>query len=400
MFITAINKDNASLALLLQRIAEQNKKNTASSQSNQSKITNPNAQAPNNANKVSIWTKLNELYKKPAIKPNPPPVQPPLTQSTQPPPVVQPPVIQPPPVQPIYDFSYLPFDPTKISVGDAYAKIARLDNDENLITWREQSAATELLNSGFYQSTKLPTVQNIEFLRNANQPSISEDNAYQELNDMSKMPMFAELFKELQASNEAIKIMISNYGPNFAASNINLTDKNGQKVNVITIDPNYIDFDHNNPSKRNILSALSNELQEIAARIKESKQATSYVATKPFQEATLSVDQLMEDFLYDFSSRYKIDFNKLTSEQKSNSLRLIANSPSDTTIANLNKNLNWIKSNNGYGNLPEMKDANTALLSLAELNKKLDYLLGSNRQITFTAKKNTAGDFYFEAIKI
>ncbi len=264
---------------------------------------------------------------------------------------------------------------------------------------REQSAITELLNSGFYENTKLSTASNIEFLRNVNQPSNNEDNAYQELNDMSKMPMFTDLFKELEASGEKIKIMVSNYGTNFAASNISLTDKTGQKINVITIDPNYVDYDHNNPNKRNILSALSNELQEIAARIKENKQNTSYVATKPFQEATLSVDQLMEDFLYDFSSQNKVDFNKLTPEQKSNSLKLITKSPTETIVANLNKNLSWIKSNNAYGNLPEMNNANTSLLALAELNKKLDYLLGTNRQITFTAQKDQSGNFYFKAIQ-
>lgn len=390
MFITAINKNNSTLALLVKSLIEQNKKK---------ETIPPTTNTTSNIDKTSIFAKLNELYQKAPVKPSQPPTPPkPQTKPATPPTTS---TIPPAPlVKPTYNFSYLPFDPTQISVGDAYAKIARLDNNENLITFREQSAATELLNSGFYKETKLNTAPNIEFLRNINQPSSNEDNAYQELNDMSKMPMFADLFKELEASGEKIKIMVSNYGVNFAASNINLTDKTGQKVNVITIDPNYVDYDHNNPNKRNILSALSNELQEIAARIKENKQNTSYVATKPFQEATLSVDQLMEDFLYDFSAQNKIDFNKLSPEQKSNSLRLITNSRPETIIENLNKNLSWIKSNNGYGNLPEMNNSNTSLLALAELNKKLDYLLGTNRQITFAAQKDISGNFYFKAIKI
>jgi hypothetical protein len=75
---------------------------------------------------------------------------------------------------------------------------------------------------------------------------------------------------------------VANYGPGYAAGNTTLTDNNGQKINVLTLDPNFIDYDNNDPSKRSTLAALSNELHEIDSRIQERKQGLSYVATRPF----------------------------------------------------------------------------------------------------------------------
>jgi len=100
LFITAINKENSILAFLIQRLKEQNKKK---------ETIPPVINQTSNLDKISIFTKLNKLYQKPPVKQSQPPLIPIQVQS-------QPP---PPPVKPIYNFSYLPFDPSKISAGDA-----------------------------------------------------------------------------------------------------------------------------------------------------------------------------------------------------------------------------------------------------------------------------------------
>jgi len=142
----------------------------------------------------------------------------------------------------------LPFDPSKLSPGEAYAKLVRLENDENLITLREQKLATEVLNAPIYKQTPLVGSNNIVFLTNPLVSANNEAKAMREVETMSQMPAFKGLFDYLKNSGQKVVIMLSSYGKDYAASNVNLVDAKGQKINIITLDPDYIDYDHNNNS--------------------------------------------------------------------------------------------------------------------------------------------------------
>ncbi|MDX1920725.1 MAG: hypothetical protein SFU25_08350 [Candidatus Caenarcaniphilales bacterium] len=335
----------------------------------------------------------------PVSRPTTPPVAPPQTQPTVPPTTpprsVTPPVI-PPAQTTTPKFSVpLSFDPAAFSPGEAYARIARLENNEKSITYKEQISAAEVLTSSLYKQTPLSNSSNIVFLSNPSAPAANEAKAMRELELMAAMPSFQGLFKELKDSGQKIVIMVSNYGTGFAAGNVNLTDASGKPLNVITLDPNYLDYEHNNPYKRNVLAGLSNELHEIAARISERRQGLNYVATRPFQEATLAVDQLMENFITDFSRSSDLSFSELNAQERSNALSLMKNWTPELFASNLNKNLVQANNSGGYAGFGGISNYNTALKGVAELNKKLDYLLGASRKVEFTVVQKPDGTYSF-----
>jgi hypothetical protein len=288
----------------------------------------------------------------------------------------------------------LPFDPTTMSPGEAYARIARLDNDELSITPREQLAATDILNSGYYKQTAVYG-NNIVFLSNPNQSSPIDDKALREVNAMSRMPGFQEMFKSLDANGEKVVVMVSNYGPSFAAGNVDLTDKNGKKLNVITLDPNYIDFDHTNPNKRNVTAALSNELHEVLSRMHETQQKADYVGTRPFQESTLAVDQLMEDYINSFVANNRVNYTNLSPYDRGRVLSFIGSWPPEMLASNLQKNLNAVNNQGGYSRFGQITDQRTANLAAVELNKKLEYIIGSTPKVQFSAQLQTNGTYNF-----
>ncbi len=282
-----------------------------------------------------------------------------------------------------------------LSPGEAYTQAAKLDNNEYLITSREQSIATAILNSGVYKETPI-LGNNIVFLSNPNAPAPNEAKALQEFQAMANMPNFSNLFNDLKNNTgEKLIVMIANYGPGYAAGNTTLTDNNGQKINVLTLDPNFIDYDNNDPSKRSTLAALSNELHEIDSRIQERKQGLSYVATRPFQESTLGVDQLMEDFIYSFAQNNNINFGDLSAYDRSRILSVLQSWTPELFVSNLQKDLDWANNSGSYARFASITDLNTAKAGAQELNKKLDYLLGTNRKVTFVVKASGNG-YVFE----
>ncbi len=330
----------------------------------------------------------------PTTQPAPPP--PPAQNSQTAPPAapVQNNQTLPPPPQPIsrIELSKLPFNVSNMPPGEAYARIARLDNNELSITAREQLAATDLVNAGIYKETPVYG-SNIVFLSNPSFPALNEEKALREINNMVQMPIFNELFKGLAATGQKTVLTVSNYGSSFAAGNVNLTDRNGKTINFITLDPNYIDYDHNNPSKRNIISALSNELHEILARSAESKQNANYVATRPFQEATLAVDELMENYIYNFSINNRVNYGSLSPEEKSRIVSTMQNWSPNLQVTNLQRSLDSANYTNGYAGLPPIYSLQTAKLAAEQLNNKLTYLFGANRKVEFVPSLNSNGTY-------
>lgn len=282
-----------------------------------------------------------------------------------------------------------------MSPGEAYARIVRLDNNENSITFNEQKSSTEVLQSSLYKQTPLAGSSNIVFLSNPAYPAANESKAIREVEAMANMPTFKPLFDTLKNSGEKIVLMVSSYGAGYAAGNVNLTDANGKKLNVITLDPNFVDYDHVNPYKRNVLTALSNELHEIASRMTENKQGMNYVATRPFQEGTLAVDQVMENFIHDFSKNNNVNFSQLTAAERSNVLDLMKNWPPQLFASNISQALQQANKQGGYAGMPPVNSSAVASKGVIELNKKLDYLLGQNRQVEFQVKQNSDGSYSF-----
>jgi hypothetical protein len=292
----------------------------------------------------------------------------------------------------------LPFDVSTLSPGEAYARLVRLDNNEQMVTSREQKIATELFAANVYKETAVPGHPNITFLSNPSSPATNEAKAQQELEIMAKMPNFKPLFDRLSASGEKVIVMVSSYGSGFAASNISLTDKNGKPLNVITIDPNAVDYTHANRYKRNVLSALSNELQEIDSKIAERQQNTNYVTTRPFQEATLAVDQVMETFIADFSSMNKVSFAGLSPSERSSTLALMQNWSAEALQYNINQAISDTNRSSGYASFPPITSLQAAQKAAGELNQKLGYLLGSTAKVRFVPKQSSNGGYSFEAV--
>lgn len=308
------------------------------------------------------------------------------------------PIVQP--TQPKYDFGDLPFDPTKISVGDAYARIMKLDNDENAVTHNEQFKATKLLNSGLYKEIPIYEGSNIYFQTNETNPTPQEAMALRELQIMASMKTFQGLFNDLKASRERVLVMVSKYGPGYAASNVTLYNQQAQKTNVITLDPDFVDYKHNDPTKRNVFSALSNELAEIASRVKERSENVNFVATRPFQEATLAIDELMENYIQDYSRNNKVSFADLTAAQRDVVMSGMQYWSSNTGIANLQKKLNDVNQSQSYSRFANIADSYAASIAANELNKKLNYLFGVNRQFTIKPSLMQGGGYNFSVSKI
>jgi hypothetical protein len=109
----------------------------------------------------------------------------------------------------------------------------------------------------------------------------------------------------------------------------------------------------------------------------------------------LGVDQLMEDFIYSFAQNNNINFGDLSAYDRSRILSVLQSWTPELFVSNLQKDLDWANNSGSYARFGNITDLNTAKAGAQELNKKLDYLLGTNRKVTFVVKASGNG-YVFE----